>query len=405
MGAYTYKAQNDAGKLVKGVIEGDSERQVRAQLRSKQLKPVEVLATRQKIPTRKKRLAFFSPSLKVADISLLTRQMATLVQSHMPLDEVLTATAEQANKPRIQAMMLQVRARVLEGHSLAYALGDYPQVFSKMYRAMVAAGEKAGFLGLVLERLADYVESRHQAQQKLKMAMVYPLILVLVSVVVISLLMVLVVPELVGLFVKSGQALPALTQMLISSSEFVQHYGLAVLLAVVVLIAGLKRLLRKPVLQQYWHRVKLRLPIWGAFILSAETARFSSTLSILISSGVPLLESLRIIKQVVANVCLQEACERIATAVQEGASLSYALNQESLFPPLLVHMVSSGEASGELEAMLARSAQNQERELDMALTTLMGVLEPLMVVVMAGIVGLIVVAILLPVIEMNNLIA
>ncbi len=407
MGAYNYRALDTNGKLLKGVIEADSERQVRSQLRSRDLKPVEVLAAgssgRQRAVTGWRN--WFKVRIGQRDLAQLTRQLATLIQSNMPLDEAITAAAQQARRPKIKSLVLQVRSRVVEGHTLAYALGDFPQVFNEMYRAMVRAGESAGFLGTVMEQLADYTENGQYTQQKLKMAMIYPIILMLVAVGVISVLMIFVVPKLIDLFKHSKAQLPLLTRALIKVSYFFSHYLLITVAVGALIIWGITRLLREPKRKQRWHRLLLRTPFIAGLLTAMDTARFASTLSILTSSGVPLLEGLRIAGEVLTNMELREASRNVANSVQEGGSLNRALAQTGLFPPMMVHMVASGEASGELEAMLARSALNQERELEMTLGGLMAVMEPAMVILMAGVVLLIVLAILLPIIEMNKLVA
>jgi general secretion pathway protein F len=407
MAAFSYKALDNKGKVLKGIIEGDSERQVRSQLRSRQLKPVEVNATagkNNKSSTEKPFSSWFKPRVSQSDLAMITRQMATLIQSNMPLDEVLSATAQQARKPSIKGLMLQVRARVLEGHSLAYALGDFPQIFNEMYCSMVKAGEHAGFLGTVLEQLADYTENSQYTQQKLKGAMIYPVVLMVLSVAVIAVLMVFVVPDLVGVFRHTNQELPGITKMVIATSEVFSEKWWLMLLLVGLFIVLVQQWLKSPARRKIWHGVQLKIPFISGLITSMDTARFASTLSILTSSGVPLLDGLRIAGAVLSNLKLREASKSVALAVQEGGSLHRALLQAEVFPPMMVHMVASGEASGELENMLARSAKNQERELEMTLGNLMAIFEPLMIVVMALIVCTIVFAILLPIIEMNNLI-
>ena len=408
MPAFSYQAFNSDGKIVKGLLEGDSERQVRSQLRSRQLKPIKVLESAEKITRPGLKLGldrFFKPRVSQSQLTLITRQIATLVQSNVPLDEALTATAQQAKQSRIKSLMLQVRARVLEGHTLAYALGDFPQVFNEMYCAMVKAGEHAGFLGTVLEQLADYTENSQHTQQKLKGAMIYPLVLIVLSVAVISILMVFVVPDLVGMFNRSDQELPMLTQIVIASSDFFAEKWWLVLLVFIAIIVAFQQLLQDPGRRKIWHGILLRIPFLSGVITAMDTARFASTLSILTSSGVPLLDGLRIAGEVLTNLKLRAASEAVALDVQEGGSLHRALDQTGVFPPMMVHMVASGEASGELESMLARSASTQQRELEMTLANLMAVLEPLMIIVMAVIVCSIVFAILLPIIEMNNLVA
>ncbi len=405
MGAFSYKALDANGKLVKGLLEGDSERQVRSQLRAKQLKPVEVNSSSEKKSDKGAVSSFFKTRISSSDLCLITRQLATLIQSNMPLDETLTAAAQQSRKPRAKSLMLQVRSRVMEGHSLAYALGDFPHVFNEMYRAMVKAGEHAGFLGIVLERLADYTENSQYTQQKLKGAMIYPIILMVMAVGVIGALMVFVVPDLVGVFTHSGMELPALTVALISTSDFLSAYWWALILFFVVLVVTIRQLLQNPKRRKLWHGLLLKVPFISGLVVAMDTARFASTLSILVSSGVPLLEGLRIAGAVLTNLVLRDASQQVAMAVQEGASLNKALTQAKVFPPMMVHMVASGEASGELEQMLSRSATTQERELEMTLGSLMAIFEPLMMVVMAVVVGLIVFAILTPIIEMNKMVA
>jgi general secretion pathway protein F len=277
-------------------------------------------------------------------------------------------------------------------------------VFNEMYRAMVNAGEHAGYLGPVLQQLADYTEQRQYTGQKLKMAMIYPFILVGVAIAVVLLLLIFVVPELVGIFAHSNRELPALTRGLIATSDFFQLYGLWLVLGVFALFFIMRRLLRDPGRKKRWHNLLLRIPGVSRVLISMDTARFASTLSILMASGVPLLESLRIAGQVLTNLVLREDSEAVSEHVQEGASLNRALRESGRFPPMMVHMVASGEASGELETMLERSATNQERELEMTLGTLMSLFEPLMVVFMGGMVLTIVLAILLPIFDLNTMV-
>ena len=391
--------------MVKGVLEGDSERQIRTQLRGQELRPVEVAQANKAESTA----PGFRPSIllsrvSVSDLALITRQLATLVEANLPLDEALQAAAEQSRSNRIKGMLLQVRSRVAEGHTLAYAMGEFPRVFNEMYRAMVNAGEHAGFLGPVLQQLADYTEQRQYTGQKLKMAMIYPFILVGVAIAVVLLLLVFVVPELVGIFAHSHRELPALTRGLIATSDFFQEYGVWLLAGLLALYVALQRLLRNPVRKKRWHRMLLGIPGVSRVVIAMDTARFASTLSILMASGVPLLESLRIAGEVLTNLVLREDSVAVAAHVQEGSSLNRALRESGRFPPMMVHMVASGEASGELESMLERSATNQERELEMTMGTLMSLFEPLMVVFMGGMVLTIVLAILLPIFDLNTMV-
>jgi general secretion pathway protein F len=405
MTAYRYRALNPEGKLVKGFLEGDSERQVRGQLRSRSLRPVEVVeANRPAANSVSWRPRLFQPRISAGDLAMVTRQLSTLVLSNLPLDEALQAAAQQSRSARIKGMLLQVRSRVSEGYTLAYAMGEFPLVFNEMYRAMVAAGEHSGHLGPVLEQLADYTEQRQYTSQKLKMAMIYPFILVGVAIAVVVALMIFVVPELVGIFAHSSRELPLLTQVLIAASDFFRQWGIWFFLGTAALVVLLRQLLRNESRRRKWHRLQLKIPGWSRLVTAIDTARFASTLSILMASGVPLLDALRIAGQVLTNLVLREDSKVVAELVQEGSSLNRALQHSGRFPPMMVHMVASGEASGELETMLARSADNQERELEMTLGTMMALFEPLMVVVMGGMVLLIVLAILLPIFDLNTMV-
>lgn len=405
MPAFSYQALDSSGKTVKGVLEGDSQRQIRAQLREKALKPIAVTQTKAGKSDDKPRSGFLrAKRIRFNELVLLTRHLSTLIQSGLPIDESLRAAAQQSRRQRVESMLLDVRSRVTEGHTLAYGLGEFPQAFDDMYRAMVKAGEHSGFLGPVLERLADYTESRQFTQQKMKMAMVYPVILVLVAMGVVGGLMVFVVPDLIRIFQNSQAELPPLTRGLIAVSDFLSAWALHCVIALVLAVVGFKRALRTPRVRRRYHSFLLKVPVVGELIRNAESARFASTLNILIASGVPLLEAMRIAAEVVSNMVIRAAVVDAANQVQEGSSLQKALDSSEQFPPMMIHMVASGEMSGELEQMLGRAASNQERELEMSISTMMNVLEPLMVVTMGAVVLVIVLAILQPIFEMNNLV-
>lgn len=404
MTAFAYKALDANGKILKGIIDGDSERQVRNQLRARFLKPIEVntAGSGQEEGVSRK---LFSPRISQSDLALFTRQIATLVKSNVPLDEALSATAAQSGKAKVKSLVLQIRNGVVSGHSLGTSLKEFPRSFNAMYCAMVRAGESAGFLGQVLEQLAEYIEDRQFARQKLKMAMIYPLALMLVAVIVISLLMIFVMPELVSLFSHTETQLPALTRSLIGTSNFLVAYWWLLIVVLIALILGTNSLLAMPAIRARWDRLILKFPVLGSFVSTVETERFSSTLSILVTSGVPLVEGLRIASAVVANSHLQLTCLAVANAVQEGENLHKAMAKTQVFPPMLVQMVASGESSGNLEIMLARSAKNQGRELETTLNSMLGIMEPAIIVIMASVVGAIVMAVLLPIMQMNTLVA
>lgn len=402
MGAFSYVALDGAGNKVRGLLEGDSERQVRSMLRLQELKPIEVVPARRRTESRHRWLTF-SRHWSVSELALVTRQLATLVQANLPLSEALEAVADQSSKPAIKSVLLNVRSRVNEGHSLAQGMAEHPAVFNELYVGMVKAGEHAGFLGIVLERLADYTEKNQQSMQQVKTALIYPVILLLVSLSVIAALMVFVVPELIRLFENTDSELPLLTVMLIKSSHFVSRYGLAVLLLLAVSLVLFRLWLRAEKNRLSWHRVLLRVPGVSNLITRLDTTRFSSTLGTLLQSGVPLLEALVIARSVLVNLSYRQRAQGIVDAVREGKSLRFALDESGFFPPMLVHMAGSGERSGELDNMLQRGAASQQRELDAALAAMMSLLEPVMVLLMAGFVMAIVMAILLPIFGMNQL--
>lgn len=415
MGAYNYQALDANGKTVKGVIEGDSERHVRGLLRQRQLKPLEVRTSNKRDKPnaaaaaggKKPKLSFGGgggPKLNYKDIALVTRQLASLLQSGLPLDEVIHAAANQSRKPAIKGVLLQVRSRVLEGLSLAQAMAEAPRAFDTLYRAMVKAGESAGFLGPVLDQLAEYTETSQETRQKIKMAMMYPIVLLCVSMGVVMALMAFVVPKLTGMFAQSKQKLPAITEILIGTSDFIVNYGIFVVAGVFGAIVLFKQLLKAPARQLKWHKFLLKMPVFGEFIRVSEAARYTNTLGLLVKSGVPLLEALRIASQVLANRVIQDGAKAVAVSVQEGTSLHRAMDQVDVFPPLIVQMAASGEANGELAEQLLHAARNQERELSFTLATMMGLMEPATILFMAGIVFFIVMAIMLPIFQMNQMV-
>ncbi len=406
MAAFDFVALDSKGKQTKGVLEGDSQRQVRQQLRDKGFVPMSVEPTAKSAggASGKKFSFSFSPSISARDLALLTRQMATLVQAGLPIGEVLTAVAQQTEKPRIRSMMMSVRSKVLEGYALADSLGEFPRAFPPLYRATVSAGEHSGHLDLVLNRLADYTESSKETKQKIQGAMVYPAFLVVFSIAIVSLLMIKVVPNVVEVFSGTGQALPGITQALIATSDFFVNWWWLVLLLVAGLVVGAYALLQRPAIELLWHKRILVLPIFGKLSRNINTSRFASTLSILTSSGVPLVEAMRIAGEVMANRWLQTRVREATQKVSEGASLKNSLQYAGYFPPMMLHMIASGESSGELDTMLSRVATSQEQDLQAFIGIVVSILPPLLLVFMAGMVLMIVLAILLPIIQMNNLI-
>ena len=403
MAAFEYVALDPRGRQHKGLIEADSPRQARQLLRDKQWSPLEVKQARSREDSGTGGFSF-GRGLSARDLALVTRQLATLVQAALPIEEALRATAAQASSQRIKSMLLAVRARVMEGHSLAAALREYPSAFPELYRATVAAGEHAGHLGLVLDQLADYTDQRQQSRQKIQLALLYPVILLVASLAIVVLLLGYVVPDVVKVFVNTGQELPGLTVGLIATSEAVQRWGWLMLLGIVVAGVGMRLALRDENLKRRWHAFILRIPLVGRLTRATNTARFASTLAILTRSGVPLVDALGIAAAVIGNLRIRERVVEAAQRVREGGSLTRALDATGEFPPMMLHMIASGEKSGELDQMLARTARNQENDLAAQISLLVGLFEPFMLVFMGAVVLVIVLAILLPILSLNQLV-
>ncbi|WP_370314577.1 type II secretion system inner membrane protein GspF [Thalassolituus sp.] len=402
MAAFLYQALDAKGRQKKGVLEADSARQIRQQLREKGWMPLSVEPT----VVKQKSAGFFSrgPSLSVGERALLTRQLATLIGAGLPIDESLKALADQTEKQKTKAMILAIRAKVLEGFTLANALAEYSRAFPVLYRSTVSAGEHSGNLAPVLNRLADYTERSHESTQKIRLAAIYPLVLTLVATGLVVGLLTYVVPDIVDVFLKNGQELPGLTQLMLNISNFLTSYGLYLGVAIVAFIAAFLQMMRKEAFRSRVHRALLASPFIGSFVREANTSRFGSTLAILTSSGVPLVEAMRIASHVVMNIPVRNALNSATVRVSEGSSLHKALQDTGQFSPIMLHMIASGESSGELDSMLARTAEQQEKNLENTVSALVSVFEPMMLLVMGGVVALIVAAIMLPILELQQMV-
>ncbi|GAC17919.1 type II secretion system inner membrane protein GspF [Paraglaciecola arctica] len=404
MAAYAYQAMDKSGKNKSGVLEGDNPRQIRQQLREKGLIPMQVEQVAEKERKSQAGFTLFKNSISAADLSLLTRQLSTLVEASLPIEEALLAVAEQCEKPRQKNMMRAVRSKVVEGHTLADAMAEFPHVFDDLFRAMVAAGEKSGHLDTVLNRLADYTEKRQQTKSQITQAMVYPSIMMFFAFAIVILLLTVVVPKIVGQFQNMGQALPTITQILIDVSEFLRTYGLALGVVIMTIAVIVNSMLQKPAMKKRYHKFILDLPILGKLSKGINTARFARTLSILTSSAVPLLESMRIASEVLENLHIRAAVNTAAGFVKEGSSLRASLDQTKMFPPMMMHMIASGERSGELQQMLARAADNQDRQFESLVGVSLKIFEPILIVTMASVVLFIVMAILQPILALNSMV-
>jgi len=403
LGAFEYTALDAGGKELKGILEGDTPRHIRQLLREKSLLPVTVSEVAQKEARRQRSFSLIR-GVSPADLSLLTRQLATLVRAGLPLEESLLAVSQQTEKPRVQSIVLGVRSRVMEGHTLANGFSEFPRVFPEIYRATVSAGEQSGHLDNILERLADYTEGREQMRQKVLGALMYPIVLSVMCAVIVSGLLVFVVPKVVSVFQSTKAQLPLSTRVLIGTSGFLRDWGIYLLIGLIIAIFLFRRWLRNPANRRRWHRLQLRIPVAGKLNRGFNTARFTRTFSILSGSSVPVLEAMRIAGEVVTNLPMRDAVTDAAARVREGAPIGRSLSVSKLFPPMTIHLISSGESSGELDSMLERSAISQERELDGLLNTMVGLLGPLLIVLMGMFVMGIVFAMLMPIFDMNNLI-
>jgi len=403
MAAYEYTALDASGREQRGVLDGDSARQVRQLLRDRALLPVTVTEVTDAPPPRKFQVSF-GRGIGSGDLALLTRQLATLVRSGIPLEEALLAVSQQSEKERVKSVIAGVRSRVMEGRSLADGLAAFPTVFPEIYRATVSAGEQSGHLDAVLERLADYTENRQVLQQKIRNAMIYPVLLTVICLGIVALLLGYVVPEVVRVFEAGERQLPLLTRMLIAASDFLRAWWWLLLAVGLGGAWAVRRWLREPAARRRYHAFKLGLPLVGRITRGNNAARFARTFSILTASAVPVLEALRISGEVVTNVPMREAVQDAAVRVREGAPIARSIGASKLFPPMLVHLIASGETSGELEAMLERAADNQERELDGVVNAAVGILGPVMILLMGGFVFVIVIALLLPIFQLNQLV-
>ena len=402
MPAFNYRAQDANGRHCRGQQEADSARHARQLLRERGLRPTLLSVAKSGNPGV--RHAQSGTRLGVTDLALLTRQLSTLIQAGLPLEEALGAVAAQSEKRLLSSLLAAVRSRVIEGHALATALSAFPRAFPELFRASVAAGERSGYLGQVLEELADYTEARQQSRQKIQLAMVYPLILMFASLAIVGFLLGYVVPDVVKIFINSGQALPFLTQAMIALSNGLRTWGWVLLMLMIACFGAARWVLHQPLLKLRWHGVLLNLPLLGKVLRAMEAARFASTLAILGKSAVPLVDALQIAATVITNLAIRQRMLDVARSVREGGTLARGLERSADIPPMMLHLIASGERAGELDSMLARAAEQQEKALAARIALVVSLFEPFMLVLMGGVVLLIVLAILLPILSLNQLV-
>jgi len=405
MPAFHYTAINTVGTKQKGIIEAESSKHARQLLREKNLTPLTITTAHGKNLKRSKSFLKISrrQSISAKELALITRQMAVLLSAGLPVEEVLGAVAEQTDKSKNKALVLSVRSKVVEGHSFATALREFPDCFSNLYCSTVAAGEKSGHLDIVLQRLADYTEQQYEVRQKITHALIYPSIMILVAISIVGFLLEYVVPKMVAVFNNVGQQLPLMTQVLINISDNVKNYGFYFLLCLIVIIFIFRYRIKKSIaFREKIHRSILRLPIIGNAIKVINTARFSRTFAILSSAGVSILEAMNISAALITNLPIRYSVEESVKRVREGASIHLALKQTTYFPPMSIHLIGSGESSGQLENMLERAANNQDTEISRLIETSLALFEPAIILIMGAIVLFIVLAVLLPIFQLDQ---
>ncbi|MBA2350482.1 MAG: type II secretion system inner membrane protein GspF [Burkholderiales bacterium] len=404
MAGFRYEAIDALGKVRRGVVEVDSPRQARQTLREQGLIAVEVHALTQATLSTGGQQFRLRRGLPTAQLSLLTRQFATLSSANLTVEQTLNALIEQAETQFLRQVLAGVRGEVLAGQTLARAMSKFPDVFPELYRTLIDAGERSGQLAEVMLRLADYTEERQALKQKVGLAFIYPVIVTVVAVAVVLGLLTYVVPQVVAVFINTNQSLPLLTRALIALSDFMRDTGVFWLVGLVAGTFVFRRSLREPAMRHRFHLFLLRLPLFGKLIRGMNTARLASTLAILVGSGVPLLTALQAGVGVVSNLPMRKALEEAERMVREGGSLSRSIGRSKMFPPLMVHLIASGEASGRLDNMLERAAKQQTQEMENQVAALTSLIEPILILVMGVVVLIIVLAILLPIFELNTLV-
>ncbi|MBA2664201.1 MAG: type II secretion system inner membrane protein GspF [Bradymonadaceae bacterium] len=405
MPIYEYKGLNKAGKPVKGILDAESMNVLRAALQGKGIFVTEVFEGRGGAGSAQNRDVNFAKMFErvsLTDIAVLTRQLATLIRAGIPLVETLNALTEQADKEELKRILSDVRRKVNEGSSLANVLKDHPKAFNHLYVNMVKAGESSGNLDVVLDRLTEFLDAQIELRSKIIGAMVYPILMMVVGVGILGILFAFVIPKVTAIFKDQGQALPWITSILIGSSEFFGRFWYLLIPAMGVAAFGFVQWKNSPKGRRKWDVFTLRMPIVGTLVRMIAIARFSSTLATLLSSGVPLLTALDIVKNILGNTRLVEVIEDVRVNIREGESIAQPLKRSGEFPPLVTHMIAVGERSGQLEEMLQNVAFSYKQQVDIRIEAMTKILEPIMIVGMGVVVAFIVFAIMLPILQLNQ---
>jgi len=410
MPVYAYKGLNPQGRAITGIVDADSPKGARIKLRRDGVFPTDLTEQQRQAKTTTTAvgdsvsLAWFTERISPQDLALVTRQLATLVGAGLPLVDCLSALIEQVENARIKRTLSQIREQVTEGVSLANALQAHPRVFTDLYVNMVRAGEASGGLDVVLLRLADYTESYAALRDKVRSALTYPVLMGLVGTAILMFLLSYVVPKVTKIFAENQAALPLMTTILLAVSGFLQEYWWAVVMLIGSVVLAVRVSIRTPAGRMRFDRAVLGLPYVGKLLKKVALARFARTLSTLLESGIGLLQSLEIVKNVVSNTVLAKAIDDARSSIREGQSIAPPLKKSGLFPSMLLHMIAVGEKSGELEQMLAKAAEAYDREVESSVSAVTSILEPVMIIMGGGVVLFIVMAILLPIFEMNQLV-
>lgn len=403
MSTFDYQAVDQTGKKYKGVIAADTIKHARALLREKGWVPVHVQPARESIFHFSLHRAA-KRKLSREELAILTRQFATLVAADLPLEEILKTVSEQIEQRRVKATVLEVRAKVLEGHSFSEGLVACGEAaFPNWYSSAVASGERSGFLAKVLENLADYVEKQHATQKKIQHALVYPALMISVSLFIVGFLLVKVMPNIVESLTQSNAELPGATKFLLGLSDFLRHYGIGLLIFIVALVGGLKRLLKVESVRKVAHQLVFKTFLTKRIVRSLNASRYLSTLGMLTEAGVPIVESMHAANALVTNMTIKSALARAGQQVKEGSSVHQALALTGFFPALTIHLIAGGESSGRLEEMLNRAGKHHDSEMNQLLEAILALFEPLLILVMGGIVLFIVVAILMPIFSLSEI--
>ena len=403
MAAFEYNSLDTHGKNKKGIIQADTQKHVRQLLRDQNLIPIKITQIDENVGTDvdKKR----KTQLRAGELPIIIRQLSTLLKAGLPLDEALSTTIEQSDHKNSKKILITLRSKLMEGHSLAYAMELFPKAFDELITTSVEAGEQSGHLDEVLLRLAQYLEKREDMSKQSWMALLYPVILIVTSIAVVSGLMIYIVPKVIQVFENNNAQLPLITRALVSMSDWIRQYGLIMLVALMLAIVGFIIALQNKDFKFKWHKFLLKLPIFGSFIRVAQSARFTRTLGILTKSTVPIVQALSLSSKVIKNLAIKQSVEKTATQVREGSSLSRSLKTNGYFPPMTIRLINSGEQSGILSEMLERAADTQERDVDHKLSSIVSILQPVAILIVGMMILLIVLAMLLPIFQMNTIIS